>query len=202
MPIQLIFGDLKVSDFMQNVKGKTGLFIGAELSEFMSINPDLSVGELAKSLGVTQSLISKWKSNVAPIQLRYVEPLFTRTTGYTGAAKLVVSIVNEMSFGLIPKLPQPQFVDYNLNALAQRSRDEINGYINALSNVTDEYQNPDAPNHVESLKDVEAVEKQVVDLLRSALTLFIQTADRFHLDPAEISRERQHELLMAHEQVM
>lgn len=187
---------------MQNVKGKTGLMIGAELDAFMKNNPDLRAKELADDLNITQSMLSKWRSNTAPIQLMYIEPLLTVTEGYDGADELKIAILNKMSFGLIPPLPDKRFVDFNLNALANRTRVEMDDVILALKNADDDFQNPDAPNHEESLKDVRTLGFQCYDLIRYLITLVVTTDDKFHLSTIESFQERQQQAVKTHEQVM
>ncbi|GAX05408.1 hypothetical protein IWT25_00712 [Secundilactobacillus pentosiphilus] len=187
---------------MQNVKGKTGLMIGPELDRFMISNPDLRAGSLAKELNITQSMLSKWRSNTSPIQLQYIEPLLTITEGYDDSDELKIAILNKMSFGLVPPMPNKKFVDFNLNALSDRTLAEIDGVIEALKNVRDEFQNPDAPNHQESLKDVRSLGFQCYDLIRYLITLVVATDDKFHLSTVESFQERQQASIQAHERIM
>lgn len=187
---------------MQNVKGKTGLMIGEDLDAFMRNNPDLKAVSLAKELNITQSMLSKWRSNVSPIQLQYIEPLLTVTEGYDGSDELKISILNKMSFGLIPPLPNRKFVDFNLNALSNRTMAEIDGVIEALKNARDEFQDPDAPNHEESLADVRSLGFQCYDLIRYLITLVVTTDDKFRLSTIESFQERQEAAIKAHEKVI
>ena len=176
--------------------------IGTELDAFMKSNPDLRAGSLATELNITQSMLSKWRSNTSPIQLQYIEPLLTVTEGYDGSDELKIAILNKMSFGLIPPLPNKKFVDFNLNALSNRTMAEIDGVIESLKNVRDEFQNPDAPNDQESLTDVRSLGYQCYDLIRYLITLVITTDDRFHLSTIESFQERQQEAIKAHEKVI
>lgn len=175
--------------------------IGHILTEFMNSN-DLTTTQLGKELDVTQSMVSKWRTDKANFQFEDIPRLFKSIQGYNREARFKIQVLNKFTNGFIPSLPDSRFVDGNPSAIAVRAVSEMEQAINAVSESMDELGNPDAPNHLETIRDPEMAWKQVNDVLRFSLLFLAVVDEEFHLGWEQQTNAREKELLEHHYQLM
>jgi len=176
--------------------------IGHILTEFMNSNPDLTTSKFGKELQVTQSMVSKWRTDKANFRFEDIPRLFKSIQGYNREARFKIQVLNKFTNGFIPNLPDSRFVDGNPSAVAVRAVSEMEQAINAISESLDELGNPDAPNHLESIEDPEMAWKQANDVLRFTLLFLAVLDENFHFGWEQQSNEREKELAQHHYQLM
>lgn len=175
------------------------VLIGHKLREFMKSNPDLSTTDLGHYLGFTQSMISKIRHDKAPIHFDDLTKLFKSTEGLVGADEFKITILNLITDGFIPPLPNYYYVSTNLAALSNRVISEMGQSVDALKKALDDFSDPSSPKDIKSIDDPEQAFEQCYDVLYYLLPLMAIMTNTYGLSWTDKANKRAKEIAQHHE---
>lgn len=173
-------------------------FIGHNLINFMNRN-QVNTTELGHALGFTQSMISKIRTDKAPVHFDDLPKLFEATEGFIGEDEFKISILNQFTNGFIPPLPNYYFVSTELTSLATRVMAEMRQSMNALNDALDDFSDPSSPQSLKNIRDPEQAFKQLYDVLRYTLPLMAFITNAYQLSWIDEAKDREKEIAKSNE---
>ncbi len=176
--------------------------IGHILVPFMKSNPELNTTELAHTLGVTQSLISKIRTNKATFHFDDLPNLFNSVEGCVGVDEFKIEMLHQFTNGFVPPLPDYQNVSTDLTSLSSRVMEEMQQSIAALHDALDEFSDPSSSTTLDNIQDPEQAFKQLYDVVRYALALMAIITNNYQLGWTDVAQQREAEIKQSHEHMI
>ncbi|MCT2882635.1 hypothetical protein [Lentilactobacillus buchneri] len=176
--------------------------IGHILTEFMKKNPTLTTTELGREMGFTQSMISKIRTDKAPLRFDDLGNMYKATEGLVGNDDLMITTLNIFTNGFVPPLPNYDNLTPNPVVLANRVIEEMNQSTEALKQALDDFSDPTSPNNLDEIEDPEKAFKQTYDVIRYGLALMSVIAGYYKLSWTQEAKTREKEIERSHEHLI
>ena len=133
----------------------------------------VSTVKLAENMSYSQPLVSKWRSGKASLQFEQIESLLESLPKQSG--KLLISILHQVSGGLIPDWVEEKYLYTDPGNLENRVLAEIRQAVTAFQNSTDEFGSP--ADTIHDLHDPEVAFDQGYDVSKYLLIFMIAIGD-------------------------